>query len=108
MEDELLQRLRAEAGYRAVPLLDPDGYFVGLHLHRFLPGHVIDVVQVWHEHFDHLTVRAQLEDSFNAAVPFAPPVALARDRGKLAEVAGQLLSLRPDMPPSWLSQSAGT
>lgn len=102
-----MQRLRAEAGYRAVPLLDPDGYFVGLHLHRFLPGHVIDVVQVWHEDFDHLTVRAQLEDSFSAAVPFAPPAALARDRGKLAEVAGQLLALRTDTPPSWPVNPAG-
>ena len=108
MEDELLQRLRSEDGYRAVPLLDPDGYFVGLHLHRFLPGQVIDVVQVWHEHFDHLTVRAQLEDSFSAAVPFAPPAALARDRGKLAEVAGQLLALRTDAPPSWPANPAGT
>lgn len=106
-EDELLQRLRADAGYQAVPLLDPDGYFAGLHMHRFLPGQTIDVVQVWNEQFDYLTVRAQLENSFNSAVPFAPPAAVARDSGRLAEVAGRLLLPRqPIDTPGWPRDSA--
>ena len=93
IEDELLHRLRVEAQYRVMPLLDPDGHFAGLYLHRFLLGQV-DVVQVWGEAYGFQAVRSQLQDSFNPNVPFAPPAAVNRDGGSLVEIAELVLSLR--------------
>ncbi|WP_158840553.1 hypothetical protein [Saccharothrix deserti] len=103
-EDELVRRLRAEAGFRTVPLLDTDARVVGLHLHRFLPGGVLDVVQIRDSTSGFHTVRAQLINSFSVNAPFAPPAALARDQGALAEVAAQLLlpvSQCPSNVPAW-------
>jgi len=99
IEDELLHRLRVEARYRALPLLDPDGQFAGLHLHRFVLGQV-DVVQVWGEPYNFHAVRSQLQNAFNPSVPLAPPAAVNRDGGSLAEIAERLLSPTPE-PPNW-------
>lgn len=111
-EDELVRRLRAEGRFRAVPLLDADAHAVGLHLHRFLPGDVLDVVQVWDSAFDFHTVRAQLTNNFNPSAPFAPPAALARDRSSISEVAKRLLlpfAENPPSPPDWpRSEVSGT
>lgn len=91
-EDDLTRQLLREARFAALPLLDGDGVFAGLHLHRAVPGGVVDVIQVWPgERELYHAAHARVQNTFSPDAPFAPPAALVRVSGRLGDIAGALL-----------------
>lgn len=91
-EDDLTRQLLHEAGFAALPLLDGDGLFVGLHLHRIAPGGVVDVVHVWTDEGElYHAAYARVQNTFSSDAPFAPPAAVVRVSGRLGDIAGALL-----------------
>lgn len=89
---QLIERLRREAGFRALPLLGNTGTVTGLHLTRFIPGGHVDVVQAWG---DNWAVFARLRNTFDSDAPFEITQQVKSVSGRLAEIAVPLLPLTP-------------
>ncbi|WP_433268219.1 hypothetical protein ACQPZF_03675 [Actinosynnema sp. CS-041913] len=89
---ELIDRLRHESGFHALPLLGNTGTVAGLHLTRFLPGGYLDVVQAWGVKW---AVFARLHNTLDSAAPFETAPQVKGVSGTLAEIAAPLLSLTP-------------
>lgn len=85
---ELIERLRAEGGFRLLPLLGNTGVVSGAHLTRFVAGGYLDVVQVWDERW---AVFARFPDKPNFDAPLIGPEPRTVTTGSLAEVASPLL-----------------
>ncbi|MEV8439048.1 hypothetical protein AB0425_16865 [Actinosynnema sp. NPDC051121] len=91
-EDDLTRQLLHDARFAALPLLDGDGVFAGLHLHRAVPGGVVDVIQVWTDERElYHAAHARVRNTFSPDAPFAPPAALVRVSGRLGDIAEALL-----------------
>lgn len=92
---QLSEQLRAEVGFRMLPLLTSDGRPLGLHFHRFAQPGVIEVVQAWDGRW---AVYARLSDAPNKWEPFTGPPLLDQFSGVFSEVVNRLAEAEGNSP----------